>query len=100
MYDTEKNKKFAEVVSKIFNIDERCVKVWRRDRMNITDVLIGIRYVKSIGQNTLVYNTIVPFKERLSKEYQIAILDGNDLIVKCISNDELLKFEGLIRYNN
>lgn len=95
----EENKEFSKIISNIFNIDERCVKVWRTDKMNINDVLIGINFVKSIGQNTIIYNTIVPFKERLSEEQGITILDGDDLILKCFSNNELLKFEGLIKYN-
>ena len=95
-----KDNKFKKVVSTIFNIDKRCVKVWKKDKMNIKDVLFGCIFVKSIGQNTIIYNTVVPFKEKLSKENNVTIIDGNDLICKCNSNNDLLEFEGLIRYKN
>jgi hypothetical protein len=75
------------------------VKVWRRtDRMSIDDILRGCRFVKSLDFNTIVYNCIVPLKEKISIETGIHIVDGNDLIVMCIRNEELLKYEGLIYY--
>lgn len=96
---------FRKVVVDIFKkwphrkLNEQCVKVWRTDRMNLCDILRGCNFVKSLGFNTIVYNCIVPLKEKISVETGIHIVDGNDLIVMCIRNDELLKFEGLIRYN-
>lgn len=98
-YESDRNAKFAKIVSKIFNIDESCVKVWGRDRMLLDDVKRGCDYVKSIGENTIVYNNIVPLKERLSAELGVRIIDGDDLISLCIKHDDLCSYSGLIRYS-
>jgi len=103
MKEKKEHEKFKKIVFNIFKdlykIDETCVKIWQADHMSIYDVFIGCDYVKRIGCDTIIYNNIVPFKEKLSKETGITILDGNDLILKCIRNDKLLKFEGMIHYN-
>lgn len=88
----------VEALKDRYDLSEGCVKVWQRRTMDISDVVSGIKHVKSIGFNTIVYNCIVPLKERLSKEYDIDIIDGNDLIVECIRNEKLMKYSGVIRY--
>lgn len=94
------DKEFKEIVSKIYNVDERCVKIFRTKRMNIGDIIRGIMFVKSIGSDTIIYNTIIPLKDKISEEHEIKIIDGNDLMIECIKNKDLMNYSGLIDYKN
>lgn len=100
------DKEFRELVAKLVSdsdtnleLNPDCVKVWRIiDNLPIQVVLMGCRHVKSIGFNTVVYNTIVPFKKEISEREGINILDGNDLILFCFRDEELLRYERIIKY--
>lgn len=59
--------------------NENTIKCWSQPIMNISDVMYGIRYVKSIGENRIIYTNKVPHKERLSKENNLIILDVDNL---------------------
>lgn len=68
-----------ELLSNKYIIDENCIKVWSCDTMAISDVLRGIKYVRSIGKNIIVYTNRVNHKERLSSDFNIKILDIDDI---------------------
>jgi hypothetical protein len=68
-----------ELLSKEYIIDENCIKVWSCDTMVISDVLRGIKYVRSIGKNIIVFTNKVNHKERLSSDFNIKILDIEDI---------------------
>lgn len=62
-----------------FDINIDCIKSWSQSRMRYNDVVRGVDYVKSIGKNVVVYTNLVMFKDRISKELDITILDVNDI---------------------
>lgn len=62
-----------------FDINIDCIKFWAQPRMRYDDVLRGVNYVRSINKNIIVYTNKVMFKDRLSKDLDITILDVNDI---------------------
>lgn len=99
------DKEFRELVAVLvadsnpyLKLNSDCVKMWRSDKISIQIVLIGCRYVKQLGFNTVVYNTVVPFKKEISEREGVNILDANDLVHFCFIDEELLKYENLIKY--
>ncbi len=64
---------------------EEQIKSWNQPRMTHYNILRGINFCKLRGYKTLVYTNTVLLKERLSKEYNITILDIHDL--RIIANE-------------
>ena len=62
-----------------YDITEDCIKSWSRPKMNYTDVLLGIGFVKSIGKGTIVFTNEVYAKDKIGIENDITILDISDL---------------------
>lgn len=68
-----------------YRIKDDQIKTWSQPYMLHNDILLGINFCKNRGYKTIVYTNTVPAKEKLSKDYNITILDIHDL--RTIANE-------------
>jgi hypothetical protein len=63
-----------------YNVTTDNIKSWSTPTMMVGDVLRGIEYIKLNGLgNIIVYTNKVSLKEKISEDYEIVILDIEDL---------------------
>jgi hypothetical protein len=64
-------------------INKEDIKIWSQPMMYLTSLLNDLNKAKKTNKKVIVYTNVVPSKDIFCKEYNIKIIDINDLILYC-----------------